>query len=313
MQKINRFFRRFMQSKYVPEPVFDLYYQSTVNKRQQALLQQLQQGRDVMADLKQDVKSHWEGRIKDVLECPDNKAISRHADAGTLHEGKLVMHNGLLIHPLSYYSIPVLKMLMLNGGVHEPQEEKAFQEVLADLDGDRQLCMLELGAYWSFYSMWLKQQFPKAECYMVEPDRPNLFFGKTNFAINQFEGNFIHAGIGRMPDIGQNITTVDAICQQHNISFLDILHSDIQGFELDMLHGSRLMLSEKRVGYIFISTHSQELHQNCRSLLENKYNFKTLATADLNETYSWDGVLVMRAPDYPGLDRIEISKKCSVA
>ena len=119
--------------------------------------------------------------------------------------------------------------------------------------------MLELGAYWSFYSMWCQQAMPQAKCYMVEPEKTNLYYGKENFKINACRGTFLHAGVGKVVDQVNNIITVDYICDRHNISYIDILHVDIQGFEMDMLQGAEATLSQDKVGYLFLSTHSNEL------------------------------------------------------
>jgi len=115
--------------------------------------------------------------------------------------------------------------------------------------------------------------------------------------------------MGKETSFKNNILTVDNICKKNKISFLDILHSDIQGYEFEMLQGSEKILSEGRVGYVFISTHSNELHEQCYNYLKNKYGFELIASADLNETYSWDGVLVMKNPTYEGISQVKISKK----
>ena len=216
------------------------------------------------------------------------------------------MHNGIKIDPLSYYSFPLLKMLIENKGVHEPEEERIFQEVIKELDSNKQLTMLELGAYWSFYSMWLLSLFPGANCFMVEPSRQNLYYGKKNFELNKRRGTFIQAGIGKESNKALNVLTVDEICQKNKISFLDILHSDIQGFELEMLEGSKRMFSEGRIGYVFISTHSNDLHADCRKVLLD-YNFTEIANVDLDHSSSWDGILVMKAPNYKGIEPLPIS------
>lgn len=303
--------KKLLQHKAIPDFLYAFYFRRQIARGQQRLLDILSGGTDLLDQQGAQERQYWAVRINDVLACEDNKAIPRHPLAGKLVGKHLLMHNGIKIDPLSYYSFPMLKMLMENQGVHEPQEEKIFQEVLKSLQPQQPICMLELGAYWSFYSMWCQLVFPGSRCYLVEPDRKNLFFGKENLKLNGLQGTFIHAGIGKLTDAEKNLTTVDAVCLQRKIKFLDILHADIQGFELEMLQGSALMLSEKKIGYIFISTHSNELHDACRELLRDKHGFMTVADANLDETFSWDGILVMKAPDYAGTAEVEISKKRS--
>ena len=47
-------------------------------------------------------------------------------------------------------------MLLENKGVHEPQEEKAFLEVLNYVE--KGSTMIELGSYWGFYSLWFNKK-----------------------------------------------------------------------------------------------------------------------------------------------------------
>ena len=309
MASFARKIKNYLYSKSAPDFLFAWYFDRLATKNRGQLKEKLKAGKGLMEHLTAEEKSYWEARINTVLQGPDNTAIPRVQDAGKLTGDRLVMHNGIQIDPLSYYSFPLLKMLVDNKGVHEPQEEKIFQAVIQSLAPKGKKTMIELGSYWSFYSMWFMQQFPEANCFMAEPDRRNLFYGKENLKINQLQGTFIHAGIGKEIKAKENITTVDQICKAQQIDFVDILHSDIQGFELEMLEGSHQLFSEGKVGYVFISTHSNELHEDCYQLLKNKYHFSLVASANLDESYSWDGILVMKAPDYPGVEQVDISKR----
>lgn len=309
MSKIGKSIKTFLYSKSAPDSLFTYYANRKAAKSRKQLLDLLNSGDDLMDHLSAAQKEHWIPRIDDAVICADNKDIPKDALAGTMVKDHLIMHNGIKIDPLSYYSLPMLKMLMVNKGVHEPQEEKIFQEVLKSLPANRQMTMIELGAYWSFYSMWFQQVHPKTKCYMVEPNRMNLFYGQLNCKLNQFKGTFIHAGIGQRDNPRTNIMAVDTICKRQKIDFIDMLHTDIQGFEFDMLEGCQKMLSEKKVGYLFVSTHSNDLHYNCQRLLSDQYGYTTVASADLDETYCWDGILVMKSPDYPGIEQVSISKK----
>ncbi|MFK7809344.1 MAG: FkbM family methyltransferase [Saprospiraceae bacterium] len=309
MSKLGRFIKKVAYSEAIPDLLFEWYFHLKNKRAKDRLLNGIAEKGDVINLLNKKTQAHWMPRIENVMQSKDNESIPRHLRAGEIVDGDLIMHNGLRIEPLSYYSYGMLKMLKDNRGVHEPQEEKIFQEVLKHLPKTKSLTMLELGAYWSFYSMWFLQQFPEGECTMVEPDRMNLYYGKANFKQNNLKGKFIQAGIGKADNNSTNVLTVDTICKKQKIEFLDILHSDIQGFEVEMLEGSKKMLSEKRVGYAFISTHSNELHEQCYDILKKEYGFELVASANLKESYSWDGILVMKLPAYPGLNKVSISKK----
>ena len=78
----------------------------------------------------------------------------------------------------AYYG-PFSQLLVINRGVHEPLEEYVFQELLKSLGAAP--VMLELGAYWGHYSMWLKKVKPGSTVILVEPDVVNMAAGVANF------------------------------------------------------------------------------------------------------------------------------------
>jgi hypothetical protein len=143
--------------------------------------------------------------------------------------------------------------------------------------------MLELGAYWGHYSMWLKKQIPAATVILVEPDANNLAAGRLNFKRNGFDGEFIQAAVAP----GQ--FEVDAFLKARGIGHLDILHCDIQGYEVDMLAGGCHALGNGHVDYVLISTHSQDIHTRIiRGLTD--FGFRVEVESDFaNETTSYDG------------------------
>lgn len=252
------------------------------------------------------VDGEWRRRIDEVISSPDNAAIPRVPDAGKLQGHVLTMHNGVRVCANGYYGNGILNMLIENKGVHEPQEERAFEAIIAHLKED--CTMLELGAYWAFYSLTLLQQRPKARCFLVEPDPANLQSGEENFRLNGRTGCFVQAGVDRTPQIKPPTVSVDAFCSDHGIDHLDILHSDIQGFELLMLEGASRMLSSGNVDYVFISTHSNSLHADCIKTLKST-GYIILADADLNETFSCDGLIVAKHKDIQKPEGLEISRK----
>jgi hypothetical protein len=250
----------------------------------------------------------WEKRIAHVLSSADNAFIPKVADAGQIKSGKQIMHNGLKIHLGSYYGPEYAKMLLLSKGVHEPQEERVFMEVLKGLpDG---AVMLEMGAFWSFYSMWFQHEVKNAVNYLVEPDAFNLGQGQRNFALNGMKGTFMQAFVGKETKAGDPVGTlsVDGIVAKHNIPFIHVLHSDIQGFEGDMLIGAAKSFAEKKIGYVFVSTHSNAIHDQCRRFLLDQ-QFVILADANIDESFSEDGLIVARAPNFSGIGPVPISKR----
>ncbi|MEW6600875.1 MAG: FkbM family methyltransferase [Nitrospirota bacterium] len=254
------------------------------------------------------LRRQWKTRIEDVIHCPDNRYIPRVKNAGKIIDGCLVMHNGLRIIKGSYYGIGNLLLLKYNRGVHEPQEERIFMEVLKYMPEDA--VMIELGAYWGFYSMWFHKEVKRPTCYLVEPEQRNLEFGKDNFAVSNMTGSFRQGFVGAMSGKtkeGIDIICVDDYIRENNVKRVNILHADIQGAEYDMLTGAADALHADKIDYIFISTHTNELHQECLAFL-NAHNFHIIAEADVSGSYSVDGIIAARRGSLQGLGSVNISK-----
>jgi len=251
--------------------VYSLYKKYRKGKQKQLNLKEIKNriaNDTILKDLTERELNHWKERIDIVISSIDNQKINCVRHAGKLKGGLLVMHNGTVIEPLSYYGYPILKMLVNNKGIHEPQEEYVFQEVLKEMPEGA--TMIELGAYWSFYSMWFNKEVKNANNYMIEP--MNLDFGIMNFKLNKIEGNFFQYFVAAEPSVNENgikVISVDRFIEDRNIHFVDILHSDIQGDELLMLQGAYNLLSTGKAGYVFISTHSAQLHTDCTQFMDN--------------------------------------------
>lgn len=200
------------------------------------------------------------------------------------------LHNGHRVPVAGKYAYydDFSNILVINRGVHEPLEEFCFQQVLKRLP--QRPYMLELGALWAHYSMWFKQQRPLGEACMVEPEPDNLESGRLNFARHGYTGRFIQATVG--PDDFK----VDAYLRESGWDKLDILHADIQGAELAMLRDAHQALERQAIDYVFLSTHSQTLHQQCTEALQ-AVGYAVLVSADFDyETTSYDGFLLAVSP-----------------
>jgi len=242
----------------------------------------------------------WLRRIHDALACPDNECIPRHPQAGQIIDECQIMHNGVRIARGSYDGLPVQKMLCLNRGVHEPQEERIFGEALKYMPAGG--VMMELGAYWGFYSLWFAKTVPNARCFLVEPFMLNLNSGRLNFLLNNLTATFFHGGIGAKNHhnpFAAPTVTVDYLMQMWGLDHVHLLHSDIQGFEADMLRGAEQALHGQKIDFIFISTHSSEIHRQCAEELR-RLGFCLMVDMNLDESYSVDGVLAARRAELAG-------------
>jgi len=230
------------------------------------------------------------GRFREILSDPINLFIDRVSNAGIVKNDLVYLHNGNKVPisgDLSYYG-SFSDILIINRGVHEPLEEYVFQEVLKTLPSS--VNMIELGSYWGHYSMWLKKTKPESTVYLVEPDKHNMLVGQNNFEINGFTGDFIQGFVGK----GEFM--LDPFLSKKNINKVNLLHVDIQGYEVEMLKDASHSFFHKIIDYVFISTHSQLIHEEIVSQLES-FQYRIEINSDFdNETTSFDGLVFASSP-----------------
>ncbi len=241
-------------------------------------------------------------RVKLTSSCRDCDIIDKYEKAGQVFiegdEKFQYMFNGLNIYYDSYHS-PWMNQIIYNlSGHHEPQEEICFHNILKTLSNDSK--MIELGSNWCYYTIWFNSQIKNSFNVCIEPVQENLVKGQKNVILNNCENvEFLLGCIGDSYQdnfefinwdgnkIIMNKYDINFIIEKYNY-FFDIVHSDIQGIELEMLNGSVNVLD--RIGYFVISTHGN-LHHPCLDFLE-KNNFEILLHHTIDESFSGDGLIV---------------------
>lgn len=138
-----------------------------------------------------DVSNDWRERIDKVLSFPVFSDFKRVLGAGTLSDGLIKMHYGVKFAALSYYGGGITRLLMENHSSHKLEQEYTFEEIVDELCEEP--TMLDLGAYWGFYSLSLLNKRPKARYYLVEPNPDNLMVRCVNFRINRRKGFFLNS------------------------------------------------------------------------------------------------------------------------
>jgi hypothetical protein len=228
-------------------------------------------------------------RYRDIVSDPLNLLIRRHPRAGEVEEGFVWLHNGVRVHvsgPHAYFG-HFSDILVINRGVHEPLEEYVFQTLLERIGPAP--AMLELGAYWGHYSMWLKAVRPDSRVVLVEADPDNLAAGRANFGANGMQGEFIQAFVGK-DGFG-----VDRFLSSRQPDRIDILHADIDNYEIEMLEGASAALAGRRVDYLFVSTHGDERHRSVLTILREA-GYRVEVASDGSETTSYDGLVFASSP-----------------
>lgn len=254
-------------------------------------------------------------RAEMTMGCHDADYIPKVREAGASKKvdgvDVQVMHNGLLVKKNGYQGKWQAEIIKTLKGIHEPQEEKVFYEVLKRLKGATS--MIELGSWWSYYSMWFLRNNPGALAVCGEPDPVNIELGKANMALNGFGLNkdviFLPVASGKTSgkklsfktEAGNTITvptrSIDDIVSGEKLKKVDILHFDIQGAELDTLKGAEKSIKAGKVRFVFISTHHYSIsedpiiHQKCIEFI-TKHGGTIVATHGILESCSGDGLIV---------------------
>ncbi len=241
-------------------------------------------------------------------DCPEWWELEKIPEAGRISDGLLVMHNGVRVLPTAYQGYAHGKLIQRALGIHEPQEERLFRDVIAQLPANS--AMIELGSYWSYYSIWFQKTIANARNIMVEPKLSHMNYGKEHFRLNACQGEFINAGVGRQShQEGElNVISIDDLMSSLALDRVAILHSDIQGYELEMLEGASKALENQAIDFFFISTHSDLLHADCMAYLM-KYNYRILDNYRIGESWNPDGLIVAQSSRDPQLDLKPAVKK----
>jgi len=254
-------------------------------------------------------------RIKVTISCSDCEDIPKVHNAGEIVDGHQIMHNGLKVVHGGYHGDWMSEIIKSLRGHHEPQEEKAFYEILKDVSSGG--AMIECGSNWAYYSAWFNKSVKNAINIMIEPTNKKLEVGKKNFESNNMKGIFENAFIGRSAisgakfiDWDRKVYDIDRLCiddivERYNLDKVDIVHADIQGAELEMLYGSTRSISKSKIRYFVISTHSDAIHYHCTRFLKT-HGFNIVCDHTIAQSYSADGLIVASL----GSDkRVNISKR----
>jgi FkbM family methyltransferase len=263
-----------------------------------------------------DMPTEVQRRVRMTISCRDCDSIPKVHDAGDIYtfndERVQIMHNGVRIIEGCYCGAWMTEIIRQSRGHHEPQEELAFHIIVERLRTDTpNPRMIELGAYWSYYSLWLLQRIPTASTYMVEPDPDYLEAGRRNIMLNGRKGTFLQAAVGRvaMPPslfrcesdgVRRSIQTesLPSLFERFGLGHADIVLADIQGAEMGMLEGAAKLLDEKRVRFLVVSTHHHSIsgdpltHQHCLEFLKSR-GAHIVAEHSIRESYSGDGLVAV--------------------
>jgi FkbM family methyltransferase len=269
-----------------------------------------------------------EERVDMAARCRDCDILPKVTGAGEVvaeADGTRVQvtHNGLRVLADGYRGAWMTELIARCRGHHDPQKERVFHEVVARMPP--QAVMIELGAWWSFHSLWFLKDAPGRRAIALEPDPERRALGEVNAARNGLAPEFVAGFAGGAPlasasfllDGGRRVelprVTVPGLMERHGIGMLDLLRCDTGGAELDVLRGCAGLLREGRIRTVVVATHHSSVsgdpltHQRCLALIE-ECGGAVFAEHDVHESFSGDGLIAARfGPDQAGWPVIPLS------
>lgn len=253
-------------------------------------------------------------RVKMTVSCKDCDYIPKVKNAGKIkkigNKKYQIMHNGVLVENDGYYGEWMSKIIQTLKGHHEPQEEKVFHEILKFIPDSS--AMIELGAYWSYYSLWFNKQISGATNLCCEPDPENLKLGQRNARANGAKNiHFILSAAGKddqqtiqfkpqeddRPPVAVPIRSIDSIMQEHKLDTVAVVHMDVQGAELSAIEGARVSVEQGKIRFMIVSTHHYSIsgdnltHERCLSLIK-EMGGNIITEHAIHESFSGDGLIV---------------------
>ena len=258
-------------------------------------------------------------RMATTVSCTDADDLPKVEGAGDVREVNghrvQVMHNGLLVEEGGYFGAWMAEIIRALRGHHEPQEELVFARIVERLraDAPRQPTMIEFGSHWTFYSLWFCTELGGARAVGLEPDPAFLEVGRRNAALNDLTDRvtFVHGAVGGPP--GESLEFVAesdgqrhqvaqhdlaSLMREHDLDHVDLVLSDIQGFETVLLDRARGDLVAGRVRFLIVSTHHRAIsgdpltHQKALRLLVAA-GAHVIAEHSVPESYSGDGLIAV--------------------
>ncbi len=251
-------------------------------------------------------------RVAMTVACRDSDPIPKVADAGrTIDRGGTrvqVMHEGSLVVAGGYHGEWMERIIRELRGHHEPQEELVFHHLLAACRPGT--LMIEVGAFWAYYTNWWLGAVPGSRAACVEPDANNRAIGERNLALNGRSATWIEASAGREPSPPGPFTresdgkAVRVPC--HSLASLldalgrpavELLHLDCQGAEVAFLGSLGPAASAGLLRFVMVSTHhasilgSTATHGDCLRLLQEA-GAVILCEHTVDESFSGDGLVV---------------------
>lgn len=218
------------------------------------------------------------------------------------------MHQGIVVAAGGYHGEWMTEIIRRLRGHHEPQEELIFHALLPHCrPGAR---MVEIGAFWAYYSAWFLSVVPRGTAVCLEPDAANAACGRQTLTLNGLAADWVVAAAGRTHvahasfrrESDGRIVEVPVHSLASLVSVVghgpvELLHIDAQGAELPFLESLADSRARELVRFVVVSTHAGQIsgslttHEDCLRVVL-RLGGTILAELSIEESYSGDGLIV---------------------
>lgn len=243
--------------------------------------------------------------------CRDTDAIPKVANAGRIVRRNgidvQIMHEGTLVRAGGYEGGWMAQIIRSLQGHHEPQEELVFHHLVKHARSGT--LMVELGAFWAYYTNWYLGAVRGSEALCIEPDSSRMACGQENLRLNGRAARWELACVGREHADAVPIRrgsdgvvvsvpchSMDSILRLIDRRPVEMLHIDVQGAELPFLESLGDAAKAGLLRFVMVSTHhasisgSETTHQDCLRQLRD-LGAVILCEHTVEESFSGDGFI----------------------
>lgn len=267
------------------------------------------------------------------LRCRDCDGIPKVPRAGHIEyvdgQAVQVMHNGVQVVAGGYHGDWMAQIIRGLRGHHEPQEELLFHHLLRFVR--HKSLIVELGSFWSYYTIWYLTEVPGSRAICIEPDPIHMVTGEKNAALNGVQSRiaFVPGWVGSSAD-GYLSLQCETSKERRTLPCFDmpkieslasgavveLLHVDAQGAEFDLIRTMAEPVRNGQIRFLVVSTHHRAIsgsattHEDCLRELK-RIGGIVLAEHDVQSSFSGDGLIVAsffeqdRALELPAISRNE--------
>jgi len=193
------------------------------------------------------------------------------------------------------------------------QDDNPFYGIKKSLIDKNNIILFDIGANLGQTIKKMKMEFPTSKIYAFEPSRHcyevlkkdvannNVFIyhkavGAKNDTIkfNEYSWSALNSILKRAFGTAQildsydvDLISIDSFCKENNISKIDLLKTDTEGYELEVLKGASNMMDNNNIQFVYVEVFFKENYIG-QSSFGDIYNFLLGKRFELVKMYDFE-------------------------